>query len=69
MASSAERVRQHRAGLKLAGLRPVQLWVPDTRKPEFAEECKKQSRLLRLDPKETEILDWADLAADRTGWN
>ena len=29
-----------------AGLRPVQLWVPDTRDPEFAEECRRQSRLI-----------------------
>lgn len=26
-------------------LRPVQIWVPDTRRPDFAEECRRQSRL------------------------
>ena len=68
MATSAERVRQHRQGLRSAGLRPVQLWVPDTRKAEFAEECKRQSRLLRDDPNEVEILDWASKVVDRDGW-
>jgi hypothetical protein len=29
----------------MAGLRPVQMWVPDTRRPDFAEECRHQCRL------------------------
>ena len=31
--------------LRVAGLRPVQIWVPDTRLPGFAAECKRQSGL------------------------
>ncbi|MGZ5028382.1 MAG: antitoxin MazE-like protein, partial [Methylobacter sp.] len=27
----ATRVQKHRAGLRASGLRPVQIWVPDTR--------------------------------------
>jgi hypothetical protein len=45
--SSAERVERRRAKLRAAGLRPVQIWVPDTRVPGFAEECRRQSRLVR----------------------
>jgi Antitoxin MazE-like len=45
--SSAERVERRRAKLRAAGLRPVQIWVPDTRAPGFAEECGRQSRLVR----------------------
>src|SRR5208282_1674303 len=46
MASSgAARVRKRRAALRDAGLRPVQIWVPDTRRPGFAEECRRQVRL------------------------
>ena len=45
--SLPERVRRHRAGLRAAGLRPVQIWVPDARREGFAEECRRQSRLLR----------------------
>jgi len=44
--SRAERVARRRAKLRAAGLRPVQLWVPDTRDPRFVEECRRQSRLL-----------------------
>ena len=39
------RVQKHRDALRQAGLRPVQLWVPDTRRPDFAEECQRQSLL------------------------
>ncbi len=41
--SSAEKVRGHRARLRKAGLRPVQIWVPDVRSPEFAAEAHRQS--------------------------
>lgn len=39
------RVRKRREHLKAAGLRPLQIWVPDTRRPGFAEECRRQSLL------------------------
>lgn len=64
----AERVRRRRAKLRAAGLRPVQLWVPDTRAPGFAEEAARQSRLVAAasnSPEgraETEF--WEKLAAD-----
>lgn len=39
------RVLRHREALRAAGLRPVQIWVPDTRRRGFAEECRRQARL------------------------
>ena len=45
--SRAERVERRRSKLRAAGLRPVQIWVPDTSAPGFAEECRRQSRLIR----------------------
>ena len=41
-----ERVKRRREALRTAGLRPVQVWVPDTRKAGFADECRRQSRLV-----------------------
>jgi len=41
-----ERVRKRRAKLRAAGLRPLQIWVPDTSRPGFAEECRRQSRVV-----------------------
>ena len=63
-----ERVQRHRANLRAAGLRPVQIWVPDTRRPGFAEECRRQSQLLRGDRHEVETLSWLEAVADTDGW-
>jgi hypothetical protein len=41
--SSRDKVRAHRARLRAHGLRPIQIWVPDTRSPEFAAEAHRQS--------------------------
>jgi len=41
--SGRDRVREHRERLRRQGLRPIQLWVPDTRSPRFAEEAHRQS--------------------------
>ncbi len=43
--SISVRVRKRRDALRAAGLRPVQIWVPDARRPGFAEECRRQSLL------------------------
>lgn len=64
------RVQKRRDALRLAGLRPVQIWVPDTRRPDFSEECRRQSRLVaEVDSQDrplTSILD--DALADIDGW-
>ncbi len=63
-----DRVRKHREALRMAGLRPVQLWVPDTRQPSFAALCREQSARLSNDPLETEILDWIEAVSEQKGW-
>ncbi len=40
-----KRVADHRARLREQGLRPLQIWVPDTRAAEFAAEAHRQSLL------------------------
>lgn len=66
--STSDRVQKHRIALRAAGLRPVQIWVPDTRRAGFAEECHRQSRALRADAHERETLAWLEVAADTDGW-
>jgi hypothetical protein len=39
----AARVREHRARLRAQGLRPIQIWVPDVRSPEFTAQAHAQS--------------------------
>ena len=53
---------------RAAGLRPIQIWVPDTRRGGFAEECRRQSRLLQGDRHEAETLAWLEAVADTEGW-
>ncbi len=67
-AAARDRVRKHRESLRAQGLRPIQIWVPDTRKPGFAEEARRQSLAVRNDPQEKETLDWIEKAMDYSGW-
>ncbi|OAD17324.1 hypothetical protein A3839_00280 [Achromobacter insolitus] len=52
----------------MAGLRPVEIWVPDTRLPGFAEECRRQSRTVASSSKTDEqverLMDDAVAAVD-----
>jgi hypothetical protein len=41
--SSREKVQAHRRRLRAQGLRPLQIWVPDTRSRRFASEARRQS--------------------------
>ncbi len=69
-ASVGERVRKRRATLRSAGLRPVQIWVPDTRRPGFAEECRRQSAVVAAaDRRDREMVQFIDAAlADVDDW-
>jgi hypothetical protein len=60
----AERMRNYRDGLRKAGLRPIQIWVPDTRAPGFAEECLRQSRAVADGEDEREMLDFIEQVAN-----
>lgn len=57
----SNRVRKRREALRAAGLRPVQIWVPDVRRPGFAEECRRQALITaaadRQDPDLSTFLD------------
>lgn len=70
MANVNTRVQKHRDALRMAGLRPVQIWVPDTRRPGFAEECRRQSRLAaQADRADTDMLRVMDeILEDVDGW-
>lgn len=65
-----QRVQNHRNKLRASGLRPVQIWVPDTRQPSFSEECRRQSRLVAVaDKADTDMKRFMDeVLADVEGW-
>ena len=64
------RVQKHRKALRMAGLRPVQIWVSDTRRPDFAEECRRQCHLAtQADIADTDMQQFMDeVLADVNGW-
>ena len=64
MDSMHKRVAKYRRRLRDAGLRPVQIWVPDTRRPGFPEECRRQSLSLHGDPAEKSALEFIERAGD-----
>ena len=65
---TSKRVKKHREALRAAGLRPLQIWVPDSRRPGFAQECRRQSRKLLKDPNEKRILNWLAKAVATEDW-
>jgi hypothetical protein len=66
----AKRARKRRDVLRALGLRPIQIWVPDARRPGFAEECHRQSLIVAAADMADRELDTAleasllDLEAD-----
>jgi len=51
---TAERVRAYRERLRAQGLRPVQIWVPDVRSPQFVEQAHLQSAAVAASTHETD---------------
>lgn len=66
-ANTAARVRAHRARLRKQGLRPIQIWVPDTSSPEFAEAARAQSEAVAASEHEADDMAWVESAAYRLG--
>ncbi len=65
--SSRQKVQAHRKRLRRQGLRPVQVWVPDTRSPEFAAEASRQSRRVastRYAAKDQAFIDAISIGSD-----
>lgn len=44
--SVRDRVSGYRQRMRARGYRPVQVWVPDVRTPEFAAEARRQAALV-----------------------
>lgn len=62
--SSRDKMRTYRARLRAAGLRPVQIWVPDVRDPGLAAEARRQSLRAAAHAGEGEALDFLEAVGD-----
>ncbi|HTV88435.1 MAG TPA: antitoxin MazE family protein [Stellaceae bacterium] len=66
-ANSRERVRGYRERLRHQGLRPIQIWVPDTRAASFVAEAHRQSAAIAASAHEPEDQAFIDAISDRAG--
>lgn len=63
--TKSEKTARYRERLRAQGLRPIQIWVPDTRSESLAEEVRRQSQ--RVSKKDdSSLMDALDLAAAQT---
>jgi hypothetical protein len=61
--------RKYRDRMRALGLRQVNLWLPDTRSPEFAKECRRQSKLAARQPTDKGVDALLDEALNEIdGW-
>ncbi len=67
--STARSVKRYRTKMRRAGLRLIQLWIPDTRAQGFAEECHRQSLAASKHRRaEQQVLTCLDETRDTEGW-
>jgi hypothetical protein len=58
--TSRVRTNRYRENLRRLGLRPVQIWVPDTRSPAFAAEARRQCALVNAADRAENMMDWVE---------
>lgn len=59
-----ERTNRYRERMRAAGLRPIQIWVPDTRAPRFGATLHRQVARLRGKPEERDAFDLIESIGD-----
>jgi len=62
--STRDRVKGYRERLRRQGLRPIQIWVPDTLSPDFAAEAHRQSAAVAASPHEADDQAFIDAISD-----
>jgi hypothetical protein len=62
---SRDKVRAHRVRLRRQGLRPVQMWVVDTRSAAFRAEARRQSLAVARSVGESDDQAFVDAISDR----
>lgn len=62
--SSRSKVRTYRQRMRARGLRPVQIWVPDTRTPAFRDAAHSQSFAVSRSPLEQEDQAFVDTISE-----
>jgi hypothetical protein len=53
--------------MRAQGLRPVQIWVPDVRSPDFAAEAHRQSALVGTADRASDDMDFVEAISEDWG--
>ena len=61
---SREKVRNYRERMRARGLRPLQIWVPDTRTEAFRKEARRQSLAVARSVRSREDQAFIDAISD-----
>jgi hypothetical protein len=56
MANSTKRVRKYREKMKVAGLKPVTMWLPDVDAPGFKQQIAREIEMINNSADEKLIL-------------
>jgi DNA-binding LacI/PurR family transcriptional regulator len=60
--TASERMQDYRANLRRQGLKPVQMWVFDTKAPGFKEEMTRQLKIVAQSEDERDVMRWIEEA-------
>lgn len=62
--TSRDKVREHRKRLRAQGLRPLQIWVPDTRSAAFKAQAHRQSLVVARSAQAQQDQDFIDAISE-----
>ena len=62
--NSRDKVRSYRERMRARGLRPIQIWVPDTRTAAFVAEAHRQSLAVAQSTHARDDQDFIDAISD-----
>ena len=65
--ATREKVKNHRERMRARGLRPIQIWVPDTRTAKFRVAAHRQSLAVALSAHARGDQDFIDAVSDQGG--
>lgn len=65
--TAASKMTRYRARLRAAGLRPVQIWLPDPNSRQLADEIRRQSKIVSRRKSEREAIALIEEIAEADG--
>ena len=68
MTTGAERIRKHREKMKVAGFKPVTIWVPDVNTLEYQAKIDRACRAINASKDSQMVLDGMPELADFSDW-